>query len=99
MEIQGYYVFISRNFMPLQTEFVASSEKENCETENGLRNLRCRRNILYGFSKCKKISQFSVSQNGRKVVEKRIDGDEAKSVVEFFARDLDAFCMYIGKSL
>ena len=67
MEIQGYYVFISRNFMPLQTEFVASSEKENCETgENGLRNLRCRRNILYGFSKCKKINQFSVSQKRAK---------------------------------
>jgi len=51
------------------------------------------------FLNVKRLTNSLCLRNGRKVVEKRIDGDEAKSVVEFFARDLDAFCMYIGKSL
>ena len=98
MEIQGYDVFISRNFMPLQTESVASSEKENCETEN-YEIFVVEETSYTDFLNVKRLANSLCLRNERKVVEKRIDGDEAKSVVEFFARDLDAFCMYIGKSL
>lgn len=51
------------------------------------------------FLNVKRLANSLCLRNGRKVAKKRIDGDEAKSVAEFFACGLDAFCMYIGKLL